>query len=735
MGMVALPVVAKAEVSSYSLNLSNGQLSCVVDDKTFTNAENAVETGIIADRIEFIIEDGGTATAWAPLSAGAAAKTATLSTANTKSFLTNANISQNYPLTRIIKARLTESSTGKYSAWSSNYITNIISVVSVSGDSNATYSITDTFGDSGTTGYGIEGQTITLTASSYAMGSTITWTNGSGTTESGAFYAPTVGATLAENTWTGATTAAFVPVTNIAIASNSTIAGTNLTLSPTITPNNATNQTIVWTVDNAGETGAQIDTGTNVLRTTAAGTAKIKATITNGETTSTNYTTIFDITVTNQSVTNITLASQTTTVNQNLTLAPTVIPSNATKKNIVWHVENANGTGATISGSTFRATTAGTATILATIVGGDAGIDYTKSFSIVVNAFKSATDITGIPNEITVGYDLSLSGNGIPTAVVPSDATYRTIAWNVTNQNGTNAVVNGNTFKATSAGTATVTGTIANGTAVGAPYSKQLNITVHKAPTISYDSSNRTLTVALPDKVITGYGVSTNITEVTGGYLEVFYNGSSVYNSGTSYQSSGKSFTISASNVESIISSLSSKFSGTTATIEFRLTPMGRTASNTSGYEKASLYATSGSVTVYQVAVGGVNITSATHYGLAGSSLRITATPAAGYSFTQWSDGNTSNPRTVTISTTTSGNGYAATAVLGANRSSSAAGSGAAGSGGGGTGNYDSVPKTGEGNAVLWLVVFVRRIVKKEPQTVQVSQDASIEKTDDFDLK
>lgn len=474
---------------------------------------------------------------------------------------------------------------------------------------------------------------------------------------------------------------------------------------------------------------------------TNTGNIVVTATITNGLGTGTPYTQDFPITVI-KPVTAIAITSPNSVAKTAaLNLTASVTPTDATYPAVTWSLPSGT-TGASISGSTFTATNTGTYTVTATATNNGYGAPITQTQVITVTDIKPVTDITGVPTDITVGYELALSGSNYPT-VVPSDATNKTITWSVKNQNSTNAAINDSKFKATSAGTATITATITNGTATG-NYTKDFTITVHKAPTISYDTSNRSLTVSLPEEVVTGYGNSSNITEVTGGYLEVFYNGSSVYNSGTTYQSSGKSFTVSASNVESIISSLSSKFSGTTSTIEFRITPVGHTASNTSGYERSSINGTSGSVTVYQISVGGANITSATYYGLAGSSLKITATPASGYSFTQWSDGNTSNPRTVTVSSTTASNGYAATAVLGANRSSSATAGGTGSGGSGGTGNYDAVPKTGEGNAVLWMMaiailsgaaamtVLVRRIMKKEPQTVQA---VPTEKQDDFDIK
>ena len=87
----------------------------------------------------------------------------------------------------------------------------------------------------------------------------------------------------------------FVAVTDITGVPATTTAGTPLTLSGTVAPANATNQTIVWSVRNAGATGATISGDT--LSPTAAGTVVVRATITNGLTESTDYTQDFNIAV------------------------------------------------------------------------------------------------------------------------------------------------------------------------------------------------------------------------------------------------------------------------------------------------------------------------------------------------------------------------------------------------------------------------------------------------------
>jgi len=90
---------------------------------------------------------------------------------------------------------------------------------------------------------------------------------------------------------------AHIPVTNITDVPTTAIATLPLILSGTVIPSNATNQEIVWSIYDAGTTGATIS-GNNVLNTTGTGTTIVRATITNGASLSTNYMQNFTITVT-----------------------------------------------------------------------------------------------------------------------------------------------------------------------------------------------------------------------------------------------------------------------------------------------------------------------------------------------------------------------------------------------------------------------------------------------------
>lgn len=85
----------------------------------------------------------------------------------------------------------------------------------------------------------------------------------------------------------------FVPVINIVNVPDSTAAGVPLTLTGTVIPENATNQTIIWSVESAGTTGATITD--NILNTTGAGIAVVKATIKNGVAENEDYVRNFNI--------------------------------------------------------------------------------------------------------------------------------------------------------------------------------------------------------------------------------------------------------------------------------------------------------------------------------------------------------------------------------------------------------------------------------------------------------
>ncbi|GHV34383.1 hypothetical protein FACS1894187_04850 [Synergistales bacterium] len=184
----------------------------------------------------------------------------------------------------------------------------------------------------------------------------------------------------------------FIPVTGITGVPTTTVVGTPLTLTGTVEPSDATNNTIVWSVKEAGTTGAAITDGK--LTTAAIGTVTVTATIENGKAVGVPYTEDFDIIAVANfvPVTDITDVPTDAVVGTPLTLTGTVTPSDATYDTIVWSVKEAGTTGATITDGKLTATAAGTVTVTATITNGtDFGVDYTREFDITVTKRRQSS--------------------------------------------------------------------------------------------------------------------------------------------------------------------------------------------------------------------------------------------------------------------------------------------------------------------------------------------------------
>ena len=178
-------------------------------------------------------------------------------------------------------------------------------------------------------------------------------------------------------------------------------------------------------------------------------------------------------------VTGITGMPTVATAGTPLTLTATVQPSSATNQAIAWSIQNPGTTGATVSGNTLNATTAGTATVRATIAGGtNATTAFTQDFAVTVNAgFVPVTGITGVPTTAIAGTPLALTAT-----VQPSNATNQAITWSVHDAGTTGATISGNTLNATEGGTLTLRVTITDGLAIGTPYTRDFPITVQEPP-------------------------------------------------------------------------------------------------------------------------------------------------------------------------------------------------------------------------------------------------------------
>ena len=240
-----------------------------------------------------------------------------------------------------------------------------------------------------------------------------------------------------------------------------------------------------------------------------------------------------------------------------------------------------------------------------------------------------------------------------------------------------------------------------------------IRVSAYPMPTATYSSSNRTLSVKIPTKVATAYSDDNNIRQSKGFKLILEdSSGNTLYEyTDSKYQSvlsssseSTVSYTVTASDIEGMITSAASngKFSADTTSVKFKVIPMGYKQSSTSDETikaKDEIAGKTDAVTVYKVSASGTNFTSSAAYGLDGQTVSITATPNSGYSFKQWSDGNTSNPRQVKVSAS----GTRSFQAVAGDRVANSTGAG-------GTDNselYDDVPKTAESNSAIWLIVFM----------------------------
>lgn len=240
-----------------------------------------------------------------------------------------------------------------------------------------------------------------------------------------------------------------------------------------------------------------------------------------------------------------------------------------------------------------------------------------------------------------------------------------------------------------------------------------LKVSAYPMPTATYSSSNRTLSVKIPTKVATAYSDDNNIRQSKGfkliledssGNTLYEYTDSKYQNVLSSSSESTVTYTVTAADIEGMITSAASngKFSADTTSVKFKVIPMGYKQSSTSDETikaKDEIAGKTDAVTVYKVSASGTNFTSSAAYGLDGQTVSITATPNSGYSFKQWSDGNTSNPRQVKVSAS----GTRSFQAVAGDRVANSTGAG-------GTDNselYDDVPKTAESNSAIWLIVFM----------------------------
>lgn len=221
-----------------------------------------------------------------------------------------------------------------------------------------------------------DSQTLTATVSPYnATDKSVEWSSNKPSvatvSSSGVVTAKSAGtATITVRTNDGGKTATCsvsvsVPVTGVSLDKTSlTMAvGDMQTLTATVTPSTATDKSVTWSSSN---TSVATVSSSGVITAKAAGITTITVTTNDGRKNAT-----CSVTVTPVAVTGVTLNKSSLSLYQNdsETLVATVLPSNASNKNVSWSTSNSSVATVTTNGQ-VTAISSGTATITVTTTDG-----------------------------------------------------------------------------------------------------------------------------------------------------------------------------------------------------------------------------------------------------------------------------------------------------------------------------------------------------------------------------
>jgi len=374
-----------------------------------------------------------------------------------------------------------------------------------------------------------EGSSETLVATVSPSGATnkkVTWTSSNSTVASvdqtGKVTANEAGnATITVETEDGSFTATCeVTVTAVyhvtGVALNKTQLNLNVgaseTLTPTVSPSNATDKSVTWSSSNSSV--ASVSTNGTVTAV-AAGSATITVTTNDG-----NKTATCTVTVSEVAVTSVTLSKTSTTLVRggSETLTATVLPANATNKNITW--SSSNSSIASVSNGTVTAVAAGSATITAT---SQADSNKKASCTVTVNP-KGVISISLNKTELALNVDQS---DKLTVTFNPTDADDQAITWSTSNSSI--ATVSNGTVTAKAVGSATITATSHDGNKTAT-----CAVTVTEAPQeTTYEFTNKDWN-ATPQNWTSGksgYGYANSGVQITKGFTganatsPVSYNG------------------------------------------------------------------------------------------------------------------------------------------------------------------------------------------------------------------
>ena len=273
-------------------------------------------------------------------------------------------------------------------------------------------------------------------------------TNGKVTAVKGGEATITVTSVADENKKAVCSVTVIVPVTDVFLRKTSlTLAeGATEALTATIAPFDATNKNVSWATSE--ETVALVDANGNVTAV-KAGTATITATTTDG-----NKTAVCEVTVITR-VTSVLLDKSLLTLaeGEDEVLIATIVPENATNKNVSWKSSSKTAT-VDANGKVTAIVKGGEATITATSVA-----DENKKAVCYVTV---KTPVTGISLGKTSLTLVSGDSETLIATVAPGKATDKTVLWGTTSRLVAKVDSDGN-VTARKSGEATITATTADG--------------------------------------------------------------------------------------------------------------------------------------------------------------------------------------------------------------------------------------------------------------------------------
>jgi uncharacterized protein YjdB len=319
-----------------------------------------------------------------------------------------------------------------------------ITVATSAGGKTATCQVTVT-GNVSPTGVSLNNTSITLpvgssstlvaaVSPSNATNKSVAWSNSSpsvATVNNGGLVTgvsagtAVITATTNEGNKTATCQVTVTPVaTGVSLNKTSTTIsiGGSETLVATVQPNDAANKNVTWS---SNSPGVAVVNASGLVTGVSAGTATITVLTQQG-----GHTAFCTVNVTNENIppTGVTLNKTSTTISVGVaeTLVATVLPSNATNKNVAWSssspsVANVNSSGLVTGVSTGSATI-----IVSTQQGG-----YTAFCSITVNpAHVAPTGVSLNKTAMTLGLG---SSETLVATVQPSNATNKNVTWSSSN--------------------------------------------------------------------------------------------------------------------------------------------------------------------------------------------------------------------------------------------------------------------------------------------------------------